>query len=142
MKIAVGIIVAVAVLGGVIFAATKSDSKDGSAGTTAAVKTATPASNNDTANQTPAADIITYTNSGFQPANLSVQSGSKVTIKNISSRPLQFDSDPHPQHTEDPELNVGLVPAGQSVTITVTAKGSHGYHNHLSAGDTGTLIVE
>ena len=94
------------------------------------------------ANTASAADTITYTNNGFEPAELSVKVGSQVTIKNMSSEPLQFDSDPHPQHTDDPELNIGFVPAGQSVTFKVTATGRHGYHNHLIAGDTGTLIVE
>src|SRR5690349_5051205 len=42
---------------------------------------------------------ITYSNSGFSPENLTVQSGTKVTVKNDSSRDLQFDSDPHPEHT-------------------------------------------
>jgi plastocyanin len=88
------------------------------------------------------AGTITYSNSSFSPASLTVKAGSKVTIKNDSSNDLQFDSDPHPQHTEDPELNVGIIGAGQSATITVTKTGNHGYHNHLNSGDTGTLIVE
>jgi plastocyanin len=85
---------------------------------------------------------ITYGNNGFSPSTLTVKAGTTVTIKNTSSGPLQFDSDPHPQHTEDPELNVGLIKAGSSMTVTVNTKGSHGYHNHLNAGDTGTIVVE
>ena len=87
-------------------------------------------------------NTITYSGSGFSPATLSVKAGTTVTIKNTSSGDLQFDSDPHPDHTDDPELNVGLITSGQSKTVTVTTTGSHGYHNHLSATDKGTLVVQ
>ena len=85
---------------------------------------------------------ITYSDNGFSPQTLTVQAGTAVTIKNTSSGPFQFDSDPHPAHTDDPELNIGTVESGQSMTFTPTVKGSHGYHNHLNPSDTGILIVE
>ncbi len=88
------------------------------------------------------ASIIIYSDSGFSPSPLTVKTGTMVTIKNTSSRTLQFDSDPHPVHTDDPELNVGVVASGQTKTFTVTTTGSHGYHNHLNASDTGTLVVQ
>jgi plastocyanin len=133
----------VALIGcGALAVSQKNKNENNTPNTAASAKISTPASNNDTANQTPAANVITYTNNGFAPAGLSVKSGSEVTVKNDSSQPLQFDSDPHPAHTDDPELNVGLVPPGQNVTFKVTTTGNHGYHNHLIPGDTGTLIVE
>ncbi len=91
---------------------------------------------------TAATNTITYSDSGFSPASLTVKAGDKVTVKNTASSALQFDSNPHPQHTDDPELNIGLINPGQSQTITVTKTGSHGYHNHLNSGDTGMLIVQ
>lgn len=140
-KTVIGLIVVLALAGVAVLAVSqKNDNEDKNSSNT--VKVEKQPGNNDTANEAPAANTITYTNSGFQPASLSVQSGSKVTIKNNSSRPLQFDSNPHPAHTDDPELNVGLVSAGESVTITVVNKGDHGYHNHLSPDDTGSLLVE
>ena len=54
---------------------------------------------------------------------------------------MQFDSDPHPVHTDDTELNVGHVEPGGSMTFTVNKTGTHGYHNHLNPGDTGTIIA-
>ena len=85
---------------------------------------------------------ITYSDSGFSPSTVTVQTGGTVVIKNTSSHGLQFDSDPHPVHTNNPELNVGTVPAGQSTTFTPDTKGTFGYHNHLNASQKGTLIVE
>lgn len=85
---------------------------------------------------------ITYSDSGFTPKTVTVHSGDTVTLKNTSSQSVQFDSDPHPVHTNNPELNVGEVPSGQSSSFTVSTKGTHGYHNHLNPGQTGTIVVD
>lgn len=92
-------------------------------------------------NQSVAA-TITYTDSGFSPQTVTVKAGDKILIKNGSSAPMEFDSDPHPIHTDDPELNEGVIEPGASATITVNVKGTHGYHNHLDPSQTGTIIVE
>lgn len=93
--------------------------------------------------QTPQSDnTITYTNGGFSQSTITVKAGSAVTIKNDSSRVLQFDSDPHPQHTDNPELNIGNVAPGQSKSFTVTKTGTHGFHNHANASHNGLLVVE
>lgn len=90
--------------------------------------------------QTPAA-TVTYSTSGFSPASVTVKSGDTVAIKNTSSQALQMDSNPHPAHTDDTDLNVGSVPTGQTVTFTVTKKGTFGFHNHLNPSDTGSITV-
>jgi plastocyanin len=89
-----------------------------------------------------AAATITYSDSGFSPSKTTVKSGDTVAIKNTSSSDMQFDSDPHPVHTDDEELNAGTVAPGQTVTFTVTTKGTFGFHNHLNPGDTGTIVVQ
>lgn len=85
---------------------------------------------------------ITYSNSGFSPKTVTVTAGAIIAIRNTSSSDMQFDSDPHPVHTDDTELNVGTVAPGKTVTFKVTTTGTHGYHNHLNPGDTGTIIVQ
>jgi plastocyanin len=89
-----------------------------------------------------AAATITYSDSGFSPSKTTVKSGDTVAIKNTSSSDMQFDSDPHPVHTDDEELNAGTVAPGQTVTFTVTTKGTFGFHNHLNPSDTGSITVE
>jgi plastocyanin len=89
-----------------------------------------------------AAATITYSDSGFSPSKITVKAGDTVAIKNTSSSEMQFDSDPHPVHTDDEELNAGAVEPGQSVTFTVTTKGTFGYHNHLNPSDTGTIVIQ
>lgn len=85
---------------------------------------------------------ITYTDSGFSPATLTVKAGTTVTIINTSSQTIQFDSDPHPAHTDDPELNVGTIAPGESKTFKATTTGTFGFHNHLDPNATGTLVVQ
>jgi plastocyanin len=87
-------------------------------------------------------NVITYSDSGFSPSTITVKSGDTITLKNTSSQSMQFDSDPHPIHTNDPELNVGEIGAGQTATVKAVTKGTHGYHNHLNPGQTGTIVVE
>jgi len=88
------------------------------------------------------AATITYSDSGFSPSKVTVKSGETIAIKNTSSGDMQFDSDPHPVHTDDEELNAGAVAPGQTVTFTVTTKGTFGYHNHLNPSDTGTIVIK
>lgn len=89
-----------------------------------------------------AADTITYDGNSFSPNALTVKSGTSVTIKNTSSEQVQVQSNPHPTHTDDPDLNVGLIDPGKSKTFTVTQKGTFGYHNHLDPSQQGAIAVE
>ena len=89
-----------------------------------------------------AAATITYSDSGFSPNKTTVKSGDAVAIKNTSSHAMQLDSNPHPVHTDDTELNIGTVSPGQTITFTVTKKGTFGFHNHLNPSDTGTIVIQ
>jgi plastocyanin len=141
MKKVVLAVVAVLVIAGVVVALTQS-SNDNSNSSANKTKPAPALSNRDKPATTQVSATILYTGNGFTPSTTTVKAGSTVMIKNASSSPLQFDSDPHPQHTDDPELNVGIVDAGSSATFKVTTTGNHGFHNHLNPSDTGTLVVE
>jgi plastocyanin len=88
------------------------------------------------------AATITYADEGFTPAVTTIKSGETIRIVNNSSDPLELDSDPHPAHTDNRELNVGMVAPGQSKTFTLTAKGTWGIHNHLDASNTAEVNVE
>ncbi len=142
------IIIVLALLGVGAYALTRNSDKDNTAATSNTTSTDTTAPSSDQSNPSnsgetkPATATITYTNNGFSPATLTVKVGTVITIKNDSSMQLQFDSNPHPAHTDDPELNVGSVAPGSSGTFTVTTTGTHGYHNHLNSSDTGTIVVQ
>ena len=86
--------------------------------------------------------MIAYADGKFSPSSLTVKSGSTVTIMNKSSDVIQVDSNPHPAHTDNTELNVGTIGASETRTFTITKAGSWRYHNHLESSEGGTIIVE
>lgn len=85
---------------------------------------------------------ITYSDSGFEPQSLTVPLGSVINVQNDSSSALQFSSDPHPAHTDNPELNAVNLEPGGSTTVTVNTNGTWGIHNHLNHSHAATLTVE
>lgn len=86
--------------------------------------------------------IITYTDDGFSPTILTVAAGETVTIVNESGEQLNFSSDQHPIHNDNPELNRDVLSPGESDNFVVSEPGSWGYHNHLNPDKTGTIVVE
>ena len=88
------------------------------------------------------AATITYTDAGFTLDNGTVQAGDTVRVVNNSDSALDFSSGPHPVHTEQQELNIGLVTPGSSKTFVVTEPGTWDYHNHEHDSHSGTITVE
>ncbi len=145
MKAAIIAIVAVIVIAGGVFAFTKKgDSKKTEPPQTTSQSTIenTQPAPTDTNTKPDETTVITYSDAGFSPASITVKSGLTVLIKNSTSHTLQFDSDPHPAHTDNRELNVDTIRAGESKSFMVSKSGRFGYHNHLNPSETGTIVVE
>ena len=83
---------------------------------------------------------ITITAAGANPRNVQVSQGERVRFTNNDNRPHDMTSDPHPEHTDCPELNqVGLLQPGQSrETNNLVQPKTCGFHDH-SNPDTATL---
>lgn len=124
-----------------------------------AAGTVTSTSTSTTMANMPKGVTITYTNSGFSPATVSVAAGQKVTFVNESSERMWVASDEHPIHTGYDGTSVmqhcaNKAPTGTNVfdECTAVAKGgsftfmplktgSWNYHNHANDSRTGTLTV-
>lgn len=135
-------LVVIVVLGGGYLVLHKNNTKtstNSSQPSTSATSSAPAASSSNTK---PAAATITYDGSSFSPNSITVKSGDTVAIKNTSSSDVQVQSNPHPTHTDDSDLNVGLISAGQTTTFTVTKTGSFGYHNHLDPSQQGKITIQ
>jgi len=77
------------------------------------------------------AATLTITASGISPKTVSVPVGSRVTIVNSDTRQHDMNSDPHPEHTQCPALNVGVLTAGQNRTSqNLTTARVCGMHDH------------
>jgi plastocyanin len=77
-------------------------------------------------------NTITITSSGVSPKNVQIAVGSRVLFINNDSRSHNMQSDPHPEHTDCPELEtVGFLSPGQSHETKnfVTAR-TCGFHDH------------
>ncbi len=96
--------------------------------------------------------VVTYTNDGFSPESVTIKKGEVVRFVNESSRPFWPASDPHPIHTLYPEKAASdclgstfdackPIPSGESWEFTFNKIGEWSYHNHLSAGDIGFVVV-
>src|SRR6266704_3326803 len=60
-----------------------------------------------------ATNTITITASGVSPKDIVVSAGAQVTFTNNDNRNHEMASDPHPEHTDCPEIDVFVAP-GQS----------------------------
>ena len=75
---------------------------------------------------------ITIVNNAVSPKNITVTRGSQVTFVNSDTQAHDMESDPHPIHTDCPEIHqVGLLNPGQSRrTGTFNTARTCGYHDH------------
>jgi plastocyanin len=78
------------------------------------------------------AATITIANNAVSPASVTVARGSRVTFVNNDNRVHDMESNPHPEHTDCPEINqVGLISPGQSrQTGVLNTARTCGYHDH------------
>ncbi|MEX2007268.1 MAG: hypothetical protein WD992_00660, partial [Candidatus Levyibacteriota bacterium] len=67
--------------------------------------------------------------------------GATVIWTNSSGQVGNVSSNPHPTHSIYPALNLGNFGDGQGVSLVFDTVGTYGYHNHLDATKTGTVIV-
>lgn len=97
---------------------------------------------------TPAPGLtITITSAGVSPKTLTVPRGSQVTFVNNDAQIHDELSNPHPEHTDCPELNsVGFMNPGQSKqTQNLNTAKTCGYHDHELFTDArwqGTIIIQ
>ena len=93
-----------------------------------------------------ATTTITITSAGADPRNIVVARGARVTFVNSDGTPHDMNSDPHPQHTSCPDMNVGFIAAGQSgMTQALNTARTCGYHDHNQPSNTslqGTITIQ
>lgn len=92
-------------------------------------------------------NTITITAGGATPQNVQIAAGSRVLFVNNDSRSHNMSSDPHPDHTDCPEINqVGLLAPGQSretgnLVQTRTCR-FHDHDNPSAASLQGSIIIQ
>jgi plastocyanin len=81
------------------------------------------------------------------PSSVTITAGGRVTFVNNHSRAHDMSSDPHPEHTDCPELAaVGFLSSGQSRTSSnFNNRRTCGFHDHNepdTAGLRGTIVIQ
>jgi plastocyanin len=90
---------------------------------------------------------ITIANNSVCPQNITIARGQQVTFVNNDSRAHEMNSDPHPEHTDCPELNqVGhLEPGQQRTSGNLNIARRCGFHDHINfelASMKGTITIQ
>ena len=90
---------------------------------------------------------ITITASGVSPKTLTVPRGSQVTFVNNDRIPHDMQSDPHPEHTDCPQLaQVGFLTPGQSrQSGNLNTARTCGYHDHNNDSNNslkGSIVIQ
>ena len=99
--------------------------------------------------------IITITNEGYSPREMTVLAGEIVVFANQSARSVWTATAIHPTHTIYPGSNIRdciarkvmfdsctQIPRGEEWSFQFNEVGEWGYHNHLNPSRTGKIIVE
>lgn len=73
------------------------------------------------------------------PSTVTVAPGGRVTMINNHNQPHDMNSDPHPEHTQCPELNQWgfLQPGQQRTSGNLNTPRTCGFHDHNRENDTG-----
>lgn len=86
--------------------------------------------------------VITIMEEGFSPSEVKIKVGSAVRFVNKSKQWHWPASDLHPTHTLYPEFDPKkTIGPGEEWTFTFEKTGEWGFHDHLGAYLTGTVIV-
>jgi hypothetical protein len=95
----------------------------------------------------PSGATITIANGRVTPSEVTVSVGQSVTFVNNDGQTRNVTSDPHPVHTDCPQINVvGNLSNNQTrLTNAFTAARSCGFHNHDLPDNTnyqGRIIIQ
>jgi plastocyanin len=98
---------------------------------------------------TPSSSPTTFVIMNFTicPQSITVPRGTQVTFSNMDSVIHEMDSNPHPEHTDCPELNqVDFLAQGQSrQSGNLNIARSCGFHDHMNPDRVsmkGTIVIQ
>ena len=133
-----GVVVAAATLaGGMALAA--------ACGSSSTATSPTPTTSSCTPSSSPNTFVIQ--NNQVCPQTMTVARGSQVTILNSDTQTHEMDSDPHPEHTDCPELNqIDFLNPGQSrQSGNLNTARKCGFHDHTNPSNgalKGTITIQ
>jgi hypothetical protein len=97
---------------------------------------------------TPSANpnTLVIMNNSICPQTLTVSRGSQLTIMNQDSNTHEMNSDPHPEHTDCPEIDIGFLATGQSRSsnnLNIARRcGIHDHNNSTRDSLKATITIQ
>ena len=99
---------------------------------------------------TPSGDVATITigaDGRVSPSTVTISAGGRVTMINNHNIAHDMSSDPHPEHTQCPELNQWgfLQPGQQRTSGNLNTRRTCGFHDHNlpdNAGLRGSVVIQ
>jgi plastocyanin len=89
-----------------------------------------------------AMEVVRYTNTGYEPKELTVPVGTMVQFINESDRDMWVASNEHPGHTDLPTFDqFGLYGKGSTYMYTFDQVGTWEFHDHLNPEIEGVIVV-
>ncbi|MEK7551624.1 MAG: plastocyanin/azurin family copper-binding protein [Patescibacteria group bacterium] len=85
---------------------------------------------------------VVVTTNGYEPKNITIKQGDKVSWTNQSGTEVTVNSDVHPTHLLWPFLNLGNFKQGEIVSVIFEKAGTYTYHNHFNSSQVGSVKVE
>jgi len=86
--------------------------------------------------------LVSYTNSGFEPREMTIFPGQTITFINSSDSKMWVASDDHPAHLLLPAFDQKKsVEIGGTYSFTFNSSGEWTYHNHVKPSATGLIFV-
>lgn len=105
-----------------------------------------PTTNPPTTTVTDSATITIGADGRVTPTTVTVTRGGRVTMLNNHNQAHDMWSDPHPEHTQCPELAWGFLSPGQSrASSNLNTARTCGFHDHTlpdNANLKGTIIIQ
>jgi len=88
------------------------------------------------------AQVITLTENGYEPSEVSIRKGETVTFKNTTGKLFWPASNLHPSHGIYPEFDPAEpIPADGMWSFTFEKSGEWKFHDHLAPYFTGVITV-
>ncbi len=97
---------------------------------------------------------VTYTDQGFSPKSVTINKGDTVQFVDKRTQPMWVASDVHPTHEgysgttrsahcpDTAGTSFDQCSPGMGYSFTFAKVGTWNYHNHIAAGDVGTVVVK
>jgi len=109
--------------------------------------TTPPTTTPPTTTPTDSATITIGADGRATPSSVTITRGGRVTMINNHTRAHDMSSDPHPEHTQCPEINqIGFLSAGQSRTSgnlnTARTCGFHDHNEPDNASLKGSIVIQ